>query len=585
MGRDAGQRQGRTMRKSATSKGMGNMRGSVSGSLWALVLGGVGLGVASQISGPPAQLASVEEAVATVETPENAPEATETTSADTVETVPDEVESTSEVATETTTAEEETDDVTSASDELEVPELDDEAPTDVVIAPDRPVVPGATGAATPVVNATGESAPELPEPTTTPDAVTETPLAIDEDPEIALTEAPSALETPTEIADAPTEPAAPETRLTPGAQALLDALSQEAESAPLQADLIEPEIPVVPVDDLVPDVPVLDAPAEPEIINEPAPEIEVATQEQVEPAEPVQPVVEEPVIEPTEAPSETTAEAEQEAQTDDVADDGDQPTARNGVRVNRLGAEPTDQPGQEAEVVADAEVADTIPAIARFGADFDNPLGLPTLSFALIDDGSISDLASALTNSGLPITVILDPLADDAASRMAALRAAGIEVGFQASLPSGATPADVEVAMEAALGSLPETVTLFSNGQDGVQQSRAVTGQVLAVLAAEGRGLVIEQRGLGNAVRTAAQAGVPTAQIVRNIDDSGQNEAAIGRSLDQAAFRARQTGASVLTGTLNGFNLAALAAWAPSVNQEQLLLAPVSGVLRGTAGN
>ncbi len=578
------------MRKSATSKGVGNMRGSVSGSLWALVLGGVGLGVASQISGPPAQPAPVEEAVATDEATQNTLEVTDTASVDTVETVPDEVDSASEAANETATAAEETDDGPSASDALEVPELDDEAPTDVVIAPDRPVVPGATGATTPVVNATGEPAPELPETETTPDAAietTEVPTAIVQEPEVAVAEAPSALEAPTEIADAPTEPTAPETRLTPGAQALLDALNQKAESAPSQADLTEPEIPVVPVDDLVPDVPVLDTPAEPEVLDEPAPEIEVVTQEQIEP----QPVVEEPVVaeapvvEPAEVPSETSTEATQEAQTDNVADEGGQSAAGNGVRVNRPGAEPADQAGQEAEVVADADVADTMPAIARFGAEFDNPLGVPMLSFALIDDGSIPDLAGAIAKADLPITVILDPLADDASGRMAALRAAGIEVGFQASLPNGATPADVEVAMEAALGSLPETVTLFSNGQDGVQQSRAVTGQVLAVLAAEGRGLVIEQRGLGNAVRTAGQAGVPTAQIARNIDDSGQNEAAIGRSLDQAAFRARQTGASVLTGTLNGFNLAALAAWAPSVDQDQLLLAPVSGILRGPQAN
>ncbi len=600
------------MRKSATSKGMGNMRGSVSGSLWALVLGSAGLGVASQISGPPARQAVAEVEASSPAAPVEALVAEDEASTDATAAAEETSADVTEQAAQAADVEDEAPEVAQApAQEPELPDLADEAPTDVVIAPDRPVVPGATGAATPVVNATGEPAPALPETTPKPDVVAETPVvtapatdtseapsAPAQDTDVAVAEAPAPLETPVDDADRLPAPTTTGSGLTPAAQALLDAVDEEPAQVPSTDD---------PVQSGADDTPILEdtAPVVPELADEPAPEVEIATEEPTAPAiefvteDPVAPAIEVVTEEPI-APAETPAPVieepvvaevpepaplEEDAPSDAVAESSSLPATTTGVRVNRPGAEPADQPGQEAELVEGEQATEALPAITRFAAEFENPRKLPMLSFALVDDGSIADLAGEVAKLDMPVTVILDPLGADAPARMAALRAAGVEVGFQASLPDGATPADVEIAMEAAFGSLPEAVTLFSDGQDGVQQSRAVTGQVLAVLAAEGRGLVIAQRGLGNAVRNATQAGVPTAQVARDIDTAGQSEAAIGRSLDQAAFRARQTGASVLTGTLNSFNLAALSAWASGVDQDQLLLAPVTGVLRDPPAN
>ncbi len=583
------------------------MRGSVSGSLWALILGGVGLGVASQISGPPVGPTPVELATDTTIAPAEAPEAEDSASIDDTQIA----DAGDDVAEEP------------PAQTPELPDLVDEAPTDVVIAPDRPVVPGATEGATPVVSAAGEPAPALPdiseEAEIADDAAAADDAAVVVAPSPEVPEAPSTpaqdtelalVETPVDDAGSARETATAGSGLTPAAQALLDEINQvDPPEAPID-DPIQIAVDEAPtlVEPAPSDPPVLpelaDAPAADIVVDtqDPsAPAIEIATEDSGRPAlefiteEPpaqaktTQPVVEAPVIAEIPAspssvgvqPTDETAEPS----SDDIAESDNLPATTTGVRVNRPGAEPPVQPEQEAAVVEEEETTDEMPAMMRYAAEFENPRKLPMLSFALIDDGSISDPASDIAKLGLPVTVILDPLAADAPDRMAALRAAGVEVGFQASLPDGATPSDVEIAMEAAFGTLPEVVTLFSDGRDGVQQNRAVTGQVLAVLAAEGRGLVIAQRGLGNALRNAAEAGVPAAEVTRDIDASAQSEAALGRSLDQAAFRARQTGVSVLIGTLNGFNLAALAAWAPGVDQDQLLLAPVTGVLRKTAAN
>ncbi|MEM9787037.1 MAG: divergent polysaccharide deacetylase family protein, partial [Pseudomonadota bacterium] len=170
-------------------------------------------------------------------------------------------------------------------------------------------------------------------------------------------------------------------------------------------------------------------------------------------------------------------------------------------------------------------------------------------------------------------------LSADANARMRTYRDAGVEVVMQTSLPLGAVPTDVEVAFEAAFDILPETVALFS-GADGIlQNNRAVTAQVIEVLKSEGRGLIVVERGLGNAIRGAAQAGLPAAPVLRDLDGAGTSAAAIGRALDQAAFRARQAGDGVMLARITDQSIAALQAWAVENNGSQITLAPASTIL------
>ncbi|SFR37614.1 Uncharacterized conserved protein YibQ, putative polysaccharide deacetylase 2 family [Yoonia tamlensis] len=219
-------------------------------------------------------------------------------------------------------------------------------------------------------------------------------------------------------------------------------------------------------------------------------------------------------------------------------------------------------------------------ALVRFGTAFENPAQLPLLAVLLVDDGTQQVAADEIAALGMPVTVVLHALDPNLRDRMAAYRAAGIEIAVQASLPTGAVPTDIEVAFEAVFGLMPEAAILYADGSGVLRNNRAATEQVMQILAADGRGLVTAPQGLGGALQAAQAAGVPAIAAIRNIDSAGEPADAIKRGLDQAGLRARQTGNVVLHGQLQASTLGALAEWAVTVNQSQLALAPVSAVLR-----
>jgi polysaccharide deacetylase 2 family uncharacterized protein YibQ len=255
------------------------------------------------------------------------------------------------------------------------------------------------------------------------------------------------------------------------------------------------------------------------------------------------------------------------------------PTVNTGVRVNRPGSDTTETAGQDAEVVEAEPIPDDAPALLRYAASFENADDLPMISIILVDEGAMPDAAVAVSGLGFLPTVAVNALADDAGAQMTAYRSAGIEVALETGLPDGARPTDVEVAFEAAFEILPEAAMLFSDGTGVLQDDRSVTGQVMQILAEDGRGFVTVQRGLGNAARAAEQAGVAAATIMRDLDGAGEDQAAIERALDQAAFRARQSGGAILMGRVTPATLEALRAWAAGVDRSQLAIAPVSAVL------
>lgn len=279
-----------------------------------------------------------------------------------------------------------------------------------------------------------------------------------------------------------------------------------------------------------------------------------------------------------ETPAEDTAEAPEAT----VAESEPAPaTPASEIRINRPGAEESDPAGEEAVVVSPDAEAEELPALEAFASVFENPDDLPLLSVILVDDGSNPAAPTAIGDLGFTPTVALNVLSDDAADRMASYRAAGIEVALQTGLPAGARPADLEVAFEAAFEILPEAAMLFSGGGSVLQSDRSLAAQAMQVLAAQGRGFVAVQRGLGSVTREAEEAGVPAAAVTREIDATGKDQRAIIRDLDQAAFRARQSGGAVLLGQATPETLAALRDWAAELDQAQLLIAPVSAVLLG----
>lgn len=270
----------------------------------------------------------------------------------------------------------------------------------------------------------------------------------------------------------------------------------------------------------------------------------------------------------------TTPEAGEDAPAPRTEDPG------TGVVINRLGVQPSAPVGEPAEIIAPDIPDPDAPDLDRYSAAFENPDDLPMLAIVLIEGGTIADPAAAIAGLGFAPTVVVNALAPDAADQLQAYRAAGAEVAMELALPVGALPSDVEVAFEAALGLLPEAAMLYSSGGDVVQGDRQVTAQVIEVLSARGMGFVAQEQGFGGAVRSADQAGVPAVAVARDLDGNGETAAAIVRALDQAAFRARQSGDVVLRARLDDATLAALRDWAAANTGSGTIMGPVSGILR-----
>ena len=233
---------------------------------------------------------------------------------------------------------------------------------------------------------------------------------------------------------------------------------------------------------------------------------------------------------------------------------------------------------QPNEKTPESVIPDDAPAIMRFAAPFENPQDVPLISIILIDSGEMPDAAAAVADLGFVPTVIVNGLSASSTALVTAYRASGVEVAMQADLPEGAQPTDVEVAFEAAMALVPEVAMLFSDGT-GAMQDRNVTAQVMQILADKGQGFVAVQRGLNNAARAAEQVDVPAVTVLRDIDGAGEDSRAILRALDQAAFRARQSGNAVLLGRVTPQTMDALRDWAGNVDPDALMIAPVSAVL------
>ena len=219
------------------------------------------------------------------------------------------------------------------------------------------------------------------------------------------------------------------------------------------------------------------------------------------------------------------------------------------------------------------------PAILRFAADFDNPEGLPVVAVVLIGDGTLTDGPAQVLQSGVVATVAIDALMQDATLWSEAYREAGAEVAMQVPLPDRATPGDVEVAFAAALEILPQAGILFSDGTGVLRNDQLAAAQVMQILASEGRGLVTIQRGLGSLIRAAERADVRVATVSRDIDGAGESNSAILRALDQAAFRARQSGGAVVVARLKPRTMDVLSVWARDAAEDGILMGPVSALM------
>ena len=494
--------------------------------------------------------------------------------------------------------------------EVPVPTTPQDAPETLGTAPEATAaledLKAATDAA---VSAAGGVALETPEsPGDAPVTATIEPDAPDTAPETDTVDVEVTEETPSvaesdvaALAPADADDTRPETTTAPQVSGQVDAPISPAapdagETAALETDVSGE------TDGQVGQAP--DAPQLPELGNEPSLPVPGVGDAPSKPAVGQSDVAAAPAAEPEtvpEAPDADTAQAAVETETqapavpepeDGEISEGEAATNQGSALpvVRRLGVtEPAeDEDVAEGEAVQDeeAELAEgaegekvTGPALEAFASAYENPEALPLLSIVLMHDAG--DVLSPEMLVKLPphLALAIDASRDDASELAAAYRSEGREVVMIPSLPEGATAQDIEQALQINLQRIPEAVAIMDVTGSSFQSNRDAVEQVVEVVAATGHGMITFPRGLNTAHQVAQKAGVPTGLIFRNIDASGATQEQIRRSMDRAAFRARQDEAVILVGSTSEPTLAAISEWSSGNRATTVMIAPVSAAL------
>lgn len=362
------------------------------------------------------------------------------------------------------------------------------------------------------------------------------------------------------------------------------------DKAPGSALVIEPE--PAPVPETVPETAVAPAPtpqpeAAPAAQAEAAPETAPAAQAEAAPE--TAPEIATIVAEPAPAPAATRAPAVRtpEAAPEPAPEPGLAPApGLSGAdkvvtgRLPTIGDEPAEAEPQADEPAADADAVapDSLPAIERnrieFAAEGDQPL----LSLLLLDSGD----RAALEDIGklpFPLTVAVDAGAPDAAEAIEFYAARGIEVALLLPLPEGATPADVDVTVEAYKPLLDEAAEVVVDSALGFQALGSGAVQLATNLAESGHGLVSFPSGLNTGHKSALKQGVPAGLVFLDLDGDGQGAPVIRRFLDNAAFRARNEDGVIVLARTRPETLQALLDWSLGSRAQTVTLAPISAVL------
>ncbi|KAA9009128.1 divergent polysaccharide deacetylase family protein [Histidinibacterium aquaticum] len=242
-----------------------------------------------------------------------------------------------------------------------------------------------------------------------------------------------------------------------------------------------------------------------------------------------------------------------------------------------LPGEPASSPEASEEGEPSEEDEDRT-ALERYAAATPSGEG-PRVGIVLMDEGGLPGAAEALAAMPMPVTVAIDPADPEAPAKARAYRAAGAEIGVLAEIPAGATPQDIEVIIEAVFRTVPEAAMLVDTGSAGLSGGDALE-QIMTALSAEGRGYITKAQGLGTALRFAETAGVPAAEVSRDLDAEGQEARVIRRFLEQAAFRARQedTGTIVLA-RMRPDTISALILWGTAMQDGDIVPGPASALL------
>ncbi|MHA6344123.1 divergent polysaccharide deacetylase family protein [Roseivivax sp. CAU 1761] len=203
----------------------------------------------------------------------------------------------------------------------------------------------------------------------------------------------------------------------------------------------------------------------------------------------------------------------------------------------------------------------------------------PRLAIVLIDDGVGPLGPEAVPGLPVPVTFAIDPRLPDAASRMAGYRAHGFEVMALAAAPKGARADDIDAVLDGAVAAVPEAVALLEAPDLALQEAPSGGGRALDWLGRSGHGVVALAGGLDTLADAAGKAGVPAATVFRELGRDGEAPRVQRRILDQAAFRARQTGSAVVVGRLRADTLSALVLWGLANRDDAVAVTPISALL------
>ncbi|MEO0866435.1 MAG: divergent polysaccharide deacetylase family protein, partial [Pseudomonadota bacterium] len=271
---------------------------------------------------------------------------------------------------------------------------------------------------------------------------------------------------------------------------------------------------------------------------------------------------------------------------DEAADPEDAPQTAGASlpSVRRAGVAATEVEEAEEPVEEVTEDITDGPALQRFASEFENPDGSPVISVVLLHVGSQALGPDVLQALPAHVSFAVDANAANVSGTAQAYRNAGREVVLIPSLPAGAAPQDVEQAMQVNLSKVPEAVAIMDASGSTFQSDRAAVRQVVDVVSDTGHGLITFPRGLNTAHQEAQRANVPTGLIFRNVDGGGETQEQIRRTLDRAAFRARQNTGVILVGTTDDTTIAAIVEWALGNRAASVSIAPISVALGGSVG-
>jgi polysaccharide deacetylase 2 family uncharacterized protein YibQ len=254
---------------------------------------------------------------------------------------------------------------------------------------------------------------------------------------------------------------------------------------------------------------------------------------------------------------------------------------KDTMKSTRLPSVTASRTGSAMTDAAPMIVADDLPAIMAYSADYSKAGTAPEMSVILVDIGELDPTSAQLSTLPFPVTFAVDALAPGATARAQMYRQAGLEVLALIGLPDGATAQDVAVTINQARDLMPVSIGFLDVPSASFQANREIAAQVVASAGSSGHGVVSFSRGLNALMQEATRAQQPAALVFRDFDGRDQNAAAIKRFLDQAAFRAGIDEDIILVGRAKEETITALVEWSLGNRAASVELVPVSFLLTG----